>query len=156
MEQFVLATKEMSTEVIADGHHLSDELLRFAYTMKGSDRLCLVTDSSRALDAPPGRYRFGNRDDGEWFLHQGGVGRTLDGTGLASSASGMDHMIRIMARATKAPLFEIVKMASLTPARLTGLDSERGSLAKGKLADVVVLNKKMHPRHVIIQGHPFR
>ena len=48
MEQFVLANPDMSTEVIADGCHLSPELLRFAYQMKGASKLCLVTDSSRA------------------------------------------------------------------------------------------------------------
>jgi N-acetylglucosamine-6-phosphate deacetylase len=49
MEQFVLMRPEMSTEVIADGHHLAPELLEFAYAMKGVDRLCLVTDANRAL-----------------------------------------------------------------------------------------------------------
>ncbi len=56
MEQFVLANEEMSTEVIADGFHLSDELLNFAYRMKGAKRLCLVTDSSRALGMPKGHH----------------------------------------------------------------------------------------------------
>ena len=74
MEQYVLATAEMSTEVIADGCHLSPELLRFAWQMKGPERLCLVTDSSRALDMPAGKYRFGCQADGEWFLHDGQVG----------------------------------------------------------------------------------
>ncbi len=78
MEQFVLAEAEMSTEVIADGCHLSPELLRFAWLMKGSQRLCLVTDASRAVDMPPGEYRFGPQTDGEWFRHDGDVGRTLE------------------------------------------------------------------------------
>ncbi len=59
MLEFVLGNPEMSTEVIADGYHLAPELLDFAYRMKGADRLCLVTDASRALDMPAGNYRFG-------------------------------------------------------------------------------------------------
>src|SRR5262249_26764045 len=67
MEQFVLAHPEMSTEVIADGQHLSPELLEFAFRMKGPERLCLVTDANRAMDMPAGAYRFGPEEDGSWF-----------------------------------------------------------------------------------------
>jgi N-acetylglucosamine-6-phosphate deacetylase len=155
MEQFVLATADMSTEVIADGCHLSDELLAFAYRMKGAGRLCLVTDSSRALDKPPGRYRFGNADDGEWFIHDGHVGRATDGAGLASSTAGMDRMVRTMARATKAPLHDVIRMATLTPAERTGIDAECGSLEPGKRADILILDKALHPRRVFLVGEEF-
>ncbi len=74
MLEFVLANPEMSTEVIADGMHLSPELMRFAWQMKTSKRLCLVTDCNRALDQPPGRYRFGPKKDGAWFTSDGRVG----------------------------------------------------------------------------------
>ncbi len=152
MEQFVLATAEMSTEVIADGCHLAPELLRFAWQMKGSGRLCLVTDASRALDMPPGRYRFGGQADGGWFLHDGHVGRSLDGLGLASSTAGMDHMVRTMIRATRAPLHEVIGMASLTPAERTGLAHECGSLTAGKRADVLVLDTRLRVRRVFVEG----
>lgn len=156
MEQFVLAHAEMSTEVIADGCHLSDELLAFAYRMKGASQLCLVTDSSRALDMPEGRYRFGNNDDGEWFLNDGTVGRTLDGASLASSTAGMDRMVRTMSHGTKAPLHEIFRMATLTPAELTSAAGECGSLEPGKRADVLVLDSKLRVKKVYIEGTEFR
>jgi N-acetylglucosamine-6-phosphate deacetylase len=153
MEQFVLAYPEMSTEVIADGYHLSPELLRFAYQMKGPARLCLVTDSSRALDELPGTYRFGPLTDGPWFINDGDVGRTMDASGaLASSVKGMDHMVRIMAAATKAPLWDVIRMATLTPAERAGIADDVGSLKKGKRADVLVLTKKLQVRQVFVGG----
>jgi len=152
MEQFVLAEKEMSTEVIADGCHLSNELLSFAYTMKGAERLCLVTDSSRALDMPPGKYAFGDRNDNQWFLHDGQVGRNLDGKGLASSTAGMDRMVGNMLLATRAPLHEVIRMASLTPAERAGIASECGSLEVGKRADFVLLNKRFQAKRTFIAG----
>ena len=152
MEQFVLVEPEMSTEVIADGSHLSDELLNFAYRMKGAARLCLVTDSSRALDMPPGRYKFGNEADGDWFLHDGEVGRVLDGTNLASSVAGMDRMIRTMLRATGGKLADVIRMASLTPAELTGTAETIGSIAVGKRADLVVWSPRMKIRQVYLDG----
>jgi N-acetylglucosamine-6-phosphate deacetylase len=92
MEQFVLANNEMTTEVIADAQHLSAELLEFAYRMKGPNNLCLVTDSSRALDMPAGRYRFGCKDDGSWIENNGLVGLAPEGgTNLGSLARGYPH-----------------------------------------------------------------
>jgi N-acetylglucosamine-6-phosphate deacetylase len=152
MEQFVLAHAEMSTEVLADGCHLSPELLDFAYLMKGAKRLCLVTDSSRALDQPPGRYRFGCRDDGEWFESTGKVGVMPDRSGLASSVVGMDTMIRTMKAGTRAPLVDVIRMATLTPAERVGLAAEIGSLEAGKRADVVVLDRELNVQRVFIGG----
>src|SRR4029434_10462636 len=55
---------DLTTEVIADGKHLSPELLKLAYKIKGPDRLALVTDCNRALDMPDGEYLFGPLDGG--------------------------------------------------------------------------------------------
>ncbi|WP_395745064.1 N-acetylglucosamine-6-phosphate deacetylase [Prosthecobacter sp.] len=151
MEQFVLAQAEMSTEVIADGMHLSPELLDFAFRMKGAERLCLVTDCNRALDMPPGRYRFGSEDDGSFFESDGRVG-FVPGQGLASSVVGMDHMMRHMKKSSSATLPEAVRMASLTPAERTGMAKSCGSLEKGKLADVLVLNRKLEVQRTFIGG----
>ena len=154
MEQFVLAHSEMSTEVIADGFHLSPELLKFAFQMKGPERLCLVTDSMRAVDCPPGEYRFGCDDDGPLVASDGEVGRTLDGKSLASSVAGLDHMLRTMQAAIKAPLPQLIRMASLTPAERTGIDATCGSLAVGKQADLVVLSQSLAVKKTFIAGEP--
>ncbi|MFN0075015.1 MAG: amidohydrolase family protein [Prosthecobacter sp.] len=151
MEQFVLATAEMSTEVIADGMHLSPELLDFAFRMKGVERLCLVTDCNRALDMPPGRYRFGSDDDGPFFESDGNVG-FVPGQGLASAVVGLDHMVHHMKKSTSATLPDAVRMASLTPAERTGIAKTCGSLDKGKQADVLILNRRLDVQHTFIGG----
>lgn len=151
MEQFVLATADMSTEVIADGMHLAPELLDFAFRMKGAERLCLVTDCNRAMGMPPGRYRFGSEDDGAFFESDGRVG-FVPGQGLASSVMGLDHMMRHMKKSTSATLPEAVRMASLTPAERTGIGKKCGSLEKGKQADVLVLNRRLEVQQTFISG----
>ncbi|MEQ1852937.1 MAG: amidohydrolase family protein [Chthoniobacteraceae bacterium] len=151
MMEFVLGTAEMSTEVIADGCHLSPELLDFAYRMKGAKRLCLVTDSNRALDLPPGRYRFGPLDEGSWFESDGKVGWAPNGS-LASSIMGMDHMVRRMKRDTSASLPEVIRMASLTPAELTGIARCTGSIEAGKQADLLLLRRDLRVKQVFIGG----
>ena len=152
MEQFVLLEPEMSTEVIADGQHLSDELLYFAYRMKGVERLCLVTDSSRALDMEPGRYIFGPIDDGDWFVYDGQVGRSVETGNLASSVAGMDHMVRTMYRVTGGNLADTIRMASLTPAERTGLEEQIGSIEVGKRADLVVWSPELEVQAVYLEG----
>ncbi|HCN30447.1 MAG TPA: N-acetylglucosamine-6-phosphate deacetylase [Verrucomicrobiales bacterium] len=151
MAEFVLAEREMSTEVIADGCHLASELLEFAWRMKGAGRLCLVTDANRALDMPPGRYRFGPEGDGSWFESDGRVGWAPNGS-LASSIMGMDHMVRVMRRDTTAPLHDIIRMAALTPAERAGIARECGSVEPGKRADLLVLNRRLQVRRVFIGG----
>ncbi len=151
MEQFVLAHDDMSTEVIADGHHLSPELLTFAWKMKGSKRLCLVTDANRALGMPAGRYRFGPQETGSWFESDGRVG-FVPGAGLASSVVGLDEMVRVMHRDTPAPLEQIVRMASLTPAERVGVARSVGSLEAGKRADVLILDAKLRVKRVFVHG----
>lgn len=151
MLEYVLAQPDMSTEVIADGCHLSPELLEFAWRMKSAKRLCLVTDANRALDLPPGKYRFGAELDGSWFESDGKVGWAPNGS-LASSIMGMDHMVRHMKKVTKVPLADIIRMASLTPAERTGIAHQTGSLEKGKRADVLVLNRKLEVKRVWIGG----
>jgi len=151
MEQFVLMEPAMSTEVIADGQHLSPELLEFAYRMLGPDRLCLVTDANRAMDMPPGQYRFGPEEDGVWFESDGKVG-FVSRDALASSVVGMDTMVRNMFKNTSASLPEAVRMGSLTPARRVGMDSQIGSLEAGKQADFLILDEDLKVRQVFIAG----
>lgn len=151
MAEFVLMQREMSTEVIADGEHLANDLLEFAYRMIGPKRLCLVTDSNRALDMPVGRYRFGNINSGTWLEHDGKVGRALTG-GLASSVVGMDTMVAHFKSATSATLPEVIRMATLTPAERAGIAKKYGSIEVGKQADLLLLNKDLSIEKVFLAG----
>jgi N-acetylglucosamine-6-phosphate deacetylase len=143
---------QLTTEVIADGRHLCPELLRLAFKIKGPDRLALVTDSMRAVDLPDGEYWFGAEGTGERIRKRDGVGVTLDGAALASGVMGMDHGVRTMHRAAGVPLPEAVRMSTLTPARILGLEQEIGSLEVGKRADLVVLGPDLEVREVYVGG----
>lgn len=143
---------ELFTEVIADGKHLTGDLLRLAYKVKGPDRLALVTDAMRAVDCPDGEYWFGADGDGERVRRLDDVGVTLDGKALASGVMGMDHCVRTFQRLTGAPLHDVVRMASLTPARILGVERDYGSLEVGKVADIVVLDKELNVKQVHVAG----
>lgn len=143
---------ELTTEVIADGKHLQRELLLLAYRLKGPDKLALVTDCNRALDMPDGPTVMGPLDGGEPILKGDGVGLMPDGTALASSVMGMDHMVRTFYQLTSIPLPEVVRMATLTPARIAGWEEEIGSISAGKRADLVVLDADLNVKRVFVAG----
>ncbi len=147
-----LMMDQLTTEVIADGSHLADSLLRVAYQLKGAERLALVTDTMRAVDCPDGEYWFGPVNTGERIRRLGDVGVTMKGDALASAVMGMDHAVRTMARATRASLPEVIRMASLTPATILGLESDLGSIAVGKVADFCVLNPELQLQAVYVDG----
>ena len=149
-----LCLDELSTEVIADGRHLADELLRLAFKVKGPHRLALVTDAMRGLDCPDGPYEFGPKELGETVLKRDGVGLTLDGKALASAVAGMDEGFRTMLRATGAAPYVVATMASLTPARIAGLEGSVGSLQVGKKADFVLLDEALNVRETWVGGQP--
>jgi N-acetylglucosamine-6-phosphate deacetylase len=146
---------DLTTEVIADGKHLQRELLLLAYKVKGPDRLALVTDCNRALDMPDGEYLFGPAEGGERILRRDGVGVMPDGKALASGVVGMDHCVRTFHELTGVPLAEVVRMASLTPARVAGADHEVGSITPGKRADLLVLDRHLHVEQVYLDGRPW-
>jgi N-acetylglucosamine-6-phosphate deacetylase len=143
---------ELTTEVIADGKHLQRELLLLAYKAKGPERLALVTDCNRALDMPDGEYLFGPSDGGEAILRRDGVGIMPDGKALASGVVGLDHCVRTFHRLTGVPLVEVVRMASLTPARIAGCDDRFGSIEVAKRADLVVLSRELEVERVYREG----
>lgn len=152
MLEFVLATADMTTEVIADGRHLSPDLLRFVAAVKGAARTALVSDCSRALDQPPGMYTFGPLDGGEPFYSDGGVGLLPDSVNLASSVRGMDFMVRHMHEQVGLDLPTAVRMASLTPATIIGLQDQIGSLEAGKRADLLFLDAELNVMKVFLDG----
>jgi N-acetylglucosamine-6-phosphate deacetylase len=145
---------DLTTEVIADGKHLQRELLMLAYKIKGPERLALCTDCNRALDMPDGNYIFGPRDGGELIQRKDGVGIMPDGKSLASGVVGMIDCVRTFHQLTGVPLVEVMRMASLTPARIAGVAQETGSIAIGKRADLLVLDRDLNVKRVYVRGNP--
>jgi N-acetylglucosamine-6-phosphate deacetylase len=106
----------------------------------------------RAVDQPDGDYIFGPADGGEPVRKADGVGLTRDGSALASGVMGLDHGVRTLHQQAGIPLHLAIQMASLTPARILGLDHDYGSLQVGKVADVVVWNRQLQVEQVYIDG----
>jgi N-acetylglucosamine-6-phosphate deacetylase len=141
----------ITTEVIADGIHLTAELLRMPLKIKGCENVAIVTDALRGAGMPDGDYTFGPRH-GMMATVKNGEARVKGGVGLASSVCPMNDMVRITRDLTGCPLWQAVRMASLTPAEIIGCADELGSLAPGKRADVLVFDETVRIDAVYLGG----
>jgi N-acetylglucosamine-6-phosphate deacetylase len=143
---------EMTVEIIADGVHLPQSLLKLVYKVKGADKIALVTDSMRAAGMPEGESILGSKKDGQKVIVEEGVAKLMDKTAFAGSVATADVLIRTMVRIAEVPLFEAVKMMTATPARIIGIDNRKGSLAPGKDADLVIFDENMKVHKTIVEG----
>jgi N-acetylglucosamine-6-phosphate deacetylase len=146
-----LASDDLTTEVIADGFHLAPALLTIAARAKGPGRLLLVSDAMRGAGMPDGTYTFGPLN-GSLAIVEGGVARTPDNTGFASSTARANELVRNMVRLAGCTLADAVQMASTTPAAALGLAGRKGRVAPGYDADLVVLDAGLDVTATIAGG----
>jgi len=135
---------DISTEIIGDGYHVSEIMLRVALRCIGNtERICLVTDASEAAGMPPGDYVFGKKETGLRFKSNGAVGY-LAGS-YASSLVSMDQVVGRIWKLSGLPLNQVVNMASLNPARAFKLTG-KGALLPGFDADILIAdyNRQAH------------
>ena len=142
----VYLTDGMSVEVIADGIHLPATILKLVYKLKGVEQTCLVTDALKYAANEGGTI-----DDPKYII-ENGVCKLADHSSLAGSLATMDVLIQTMVKKASIPLADAVRMASETPAKLIGIESHKGTLQKGKDADIVILDKDINVRCVFSQG----
>lgn len=134
--EFALSEPEISCELIADGHHVSDTLMRMLYRAKEADGICLVTDAIAGAGLPDGsEFSLSGRD----CVVESGVCLLADRSALAGSASRMIDLVRAMVTKVNVPLHEAIRMATENPARAVGFEA-KGSLKVDADADLVVLS----------------
>src|SRR5712691_5623731 len=126
-------------------------MLLLAFRNKGYEKLAIVTDAMRGAGMPDGEYTFGPRH-GMVAVVKNGEARIPDGTALASSVFPMNEMVRVFRELTGCPLWQAVRMASLTPATIAGCQDDLGSLAPGKFADIVLFDEELNVKETFIGG----
>lgn len=149
MLEVSLTYNGLTGEMIADGKHLPQTLMKLVYKCIDPDRLCIVSDVSSGAGLPEGaRFRMGGL---EFEVHDG-VGMLLDRTAFASSTTMLNQMIPILMDTVGVPLVEAIRMASLTPARVIGVDDRKGSLEAGKDADIAIFEDDFSAWRTMIRG----
>ncbi|NEW37508.1 amidohydrolase family protein [Nocardia cyriacigeorgica] len=145
---------ELVVELIADGVHLAPETVAMVFDTVGPAHIALVSDAMAAAGMSDGDYRLGPLE----VRVDGGVARLVTAGGSAGSiAGGTARLLDVLRHAVVGagvPLADAVAAATSTPAAVLGLDAERGTLAPGYRADVVVTDPTLRVRRVITGGVP--
>ncbi len=143
---------ELDVELIADGIHLPASLLKLAYKIKGPDRLALITDAMRAAGTSSTSGILGSVYNGMEVIVEDGVAKLPDRSAFAGSVATADRLVRTMVQQAEVPLFDAINMMSSTPARIMGVEKNKGSLEAGKDADVIIFNDNIDIQKTFIGG----
>lgn len=129
-----LTHDEVTFDIIADGIHVAPEMVRLAITSKGTDKVSLISDSVAPTGLGDGDYELW----GEQILVSNGRTKNERGS-IAGSVITMIDAVTLM-RNLRFSHSEVAQMTATNPAKLLGLTSDRGSIANGKRADLVVMS----------------
>jgi N-acetylglucosamine-6-phosphate deacetylase len=142
----VLTTPDVNAELIADGVHVEEAAMKLLLLAKGAAHVTLVSDGLSATGMPDGKYMLGGME----VIVSGGVCRNADGV-LAGSTLTLDRALRNIV-ALGIPLPDAVRMLTLNPAWLLGIEFKKGSLRVGADADILLLDEGLHLTGVWARG----
>jgi N-acetylglucosamine-6-phosphate deacetylase len=142
-----LTSDEVTCGIIVDGLHVSPATLRLALRCKPADRLMLVTDAMPSVGSEADEFLL----QGRRILVRDGACTDADGT-LAGSHLDMAGAVRNTVRLLGQPLAAAAAMASTVPAALLGMARERGTIAAGRRADLVLLDDSLEAKESWIGG----
>ncbi|HXC81781.1 MAG TPA: amidohydrolase family protein [Trebonia sp.] len=170
------ASDEASVELISDGVHVDAGFTRLVFSAAAPGRVVLVTDAMAAAGMPDGTYQLGPLrvrvrhgvarlapDDEGTELGDPSVDELAGGAGpepgagvpsaAGAIAGGTSNLLHVVATAAAAgvPLADAVRAASQAPARVLGR-ADRGPLAPGMTADLVVTDENLAPVRVLRAG----
>ena len=142
----VLSDDTITADLIADGIHVSPEVVKVFLQSKGRERAVLITDAISATGMPDGRYQLGPIEvdvkDGKC---------TANGS-LAGSVLTMDRAVRNVTKFSDWSLRDAVRAATFNPARAARLTQTHGVLTAGASADFTVLNSSAEVLKTIVAG----
>ena len=142
----ILNNDALTADIIADGIHVHPSVVELFLRAKGPDRAILISDAISATGMPDGNYKLGRFD-----VELRG-GRCEYRGRLAGSVLTLDRAVRNVMNFAGWSLQQAVALVTSNPAKLLGITDDRGLLAPGRRADLVVLTPEGEVAHTILAG----
>lgn len=150
--QLAYGIEDIYVELIGDGCHVPKELLKLMLKIKGSDKICLVTDAMRASSTDLKESYLGAKVPENRVIIDDGVAKLPDKSFFAGSIATMDIAVRFATKTAGVPLEIVSKLVSLNPAKLMKIDKHVGSIEVFKFADFVIMDKDYNVKQVYVNG----
>lgn len=138
---------DVDCELIADGLHVSTEMMELMFRVKDFDKWMLISDSISAAGAPVGRYKTGRFTVN---IDEQGFAKTDTGR-LMGSTKPVIFGMSVLSKQLNISLKDLVKMSSFNPAKVYGLKN-KGSIAVKKDADFVAIDEKFNVIKTFVKG----
>ena len=143
---WALTNPEVTFDIIADGIHVHPRMLEFACRTKSPAKVSLISDSVAPTGKGEGEFEIW----GEKMIVENGRTRNERGSIAGSVITMVDAVNGMLSIGFTSA--DVAKMASLNPAKLLGIDGDRGSIEIGKRADIVGLDANGKVRLTVIGG----
>lgn len=137
-----------NVELICDGIHLHPSVVRTTFKMFGDDRIILISDSMMATGMPDGEYSLG----GQAVKVVANKATLVSDGAIAGSATNLMDCMRNVVKNMGIPLETAVKCAAVNSAKSIGIFDKYGSIAPGKVANIVLLDQNLDIKSVILKG----
>lgn len=153
--EYAMTHHNITAEMIADNHHIPPLLAQMIYRAKGAEKLCIVSDAISPAGMPEADtlYTLGTGEDATKVFVEGGVALVEDKSCYAGSVQALDRMISNLVKDCNIPFVDAVRMATLTPAEVIGIEQEYGSLHIGKRADLCLMDEDYTVIKTVISGN---
>ena len=146
---------DVFAEIITDGVHLSDPMIRLIVKAKGPDRVMVITDAMCAAGEPDGIYSLGGLrvkvEKGKATLADVPYDPKAVVSNVAGSVALYPQCFKRYVAATGLPLEEAVKATSYNQCVSLGIP-DRGEIAPGKIADITLVDAELNPVKTIVGG----
>ena len=150
-----LLADDVFVEIITDGVHLSDPMIKLIAKAKGPNRVMIITDAMCAAGEPDGMYSLGGLrvkvEKGRATLADVPYDPKAVVSNVAGSVALYDDCFRRFVRVTGWPLHEAIKAAGYNQLRSLGI-TDRGEVAPGQVADLVLVDDSLVPKLTLVGG----
>jgi len=138
---------EVFIELICDKVHISPDMIKLIFKIKGPEKVLLITDAMRAAGLKDGDYNLG----GLPVVVKDGAARLASNGALAGSTLLFYQGLKNIHEITGMPLKELIKTTSWNQARSLGLE-KLGKIEPGFYADILILKNDFSPEKVFVDG----
>lgn len=143
----VLASENVTAELIADKAHVHPGAMKILYRCVGKDRLILITDAMPGAGLSDGIYNL----VGHEVIVKDGFAKLADGT-IAGSTARLIDCVENIHMDSGLSINNALQSATYNPAKFLGLQDRLGAIEPGMEANLILFDGEFTIQLVLVQG----